>query len=160
MARLSDVALALQLHAELRSDQPEVTVVRRKTSHSRWRSNTAEEWRRGKCLGEGGYGQVYLEECISGGTIGSVRAVKKLQKARSEDYHHELNALALFSLGKVGQVPFIRDDHSLIPMKVQRQLCAMFWLVCYGTAHIFRNGIYAIREYCYRQRLPISNAEF
>ena len=101
MAKLSDVALALQLQAEARSDQADVTIIHRKVGASRRRIAAGEQWRRGRLLGEGGYGQVYLEECIDGGNAGHVRAVKKLQKARNENYHHELNALALFSLGKV-----------------------------------------------------------
>ena len=101
MPHLSDVALAIQLHAEPRTDRPDVTVIRRKAGQNRWRAAVSEEWRRGRCLGEGGYGQVYLEECISGDTVGHVRAVKKLHRARNENYYHELNALALFSLGKV-----------------------------------------------------------
>ena len=101
MVKLSDVALALQLQAEARSDQPDVTIIHRKAGASWRRSAAGEQWRRGKLLGEGGYGQVYLEECVGGEHIGHVRAVKKLHKARNENYHHELNALALFSLGKV-----------------------------------------------------------
>ena len=101
MPHLSDVALALQLHAEPRADRPDVTVIHRKAGQNRWRAAFSEEWRRGRCLGEGGYGQVFLEECISGETAGRVRAVKKLHRARNENYYHELNALALFSLGKV-----------------------------------------------------------
>ena len=101
MAQLSDVALALELQAESHPDRPGVTIIRTKGRHSRRKSSSDEEWRRGGSLGEGGYGQVYLEECISGGSVGKIQAVKKLQKARSKDYHHELNAIALFSLGKV-----------------------------------------------------------
>ena len=101
MVKLSDVALALQLQAEAVPDRPDVTVIHRTAATNRWRSTAGEEWRRGRLLGEGGFGQVYLEECISGGNVGHVRAVKRLQKAKNENYYHELNALALFSLGKV-----------------------------------------------------------
>jgi calcium/calmodulin-dependent protein kinase I len=107
MAKLSDVAVALQLEAEAAPDRPDITIIHRKAGTSRFRAAVGEEWRRGRLLGEGGYGQVYLEECIGGGNLGHVRAVKRLQKARNENYHHELNALALFSLGKV------RCDRSL-----------------------------------------------
>lgn len=99
--QLSDVALALELHAHSKSDQPDVTVIRTKARYNRRTTASDEEWQRGGCLGEGGYGRVYLEECISGSNVGKIQAVKKLQKARNRDYHHELNAIALFSLGKV-----------------------------------------------------------
>lgn len=105
MALLSDVALAIQLHAEVKADDPEVTIIHRQGGSNRRRTaygelSNRQEWRRGRWIKNGGFGQVYLEECISGSTVGRVRAVKKLMKARSENYHHELNALALFSLGK------------------------------------------------------------
>jgi hypothetical protein len=101
MAQLSDVALALELQAFSRPDRQDVTVIRTKARHNRRMTASDEEWQRGGFLGEGGYGRVYLEECISGSSAGKIRAVKKLVKARSKEYHHELNAIALFSLGKV-----------------------------------------------------------
>lgn len=103
MTHLSDVALALELQAHAKPDQPDVTVIRPNARHNRRTTTANEEWQRGGCLGEGGYGRVYLEECISGSNVGKIQAVKKLQKARNKDYHHELNAIALFSLGKVSR---------------------------------------------------------
>ena len=119
MEQLSDVALALELQAFSRPDRQDVTVIRTKARQSRRTTPTDEEWQRGGCLGEGGYGRVYLEECISGSNIGKIRAVKKLQKAKNKDYHQELNAIALFSLGKVRMLQLASNTTLTTPQSTQ-----------------------------------------
>lgn len=60
-----------------------------------------ERWKRETQLGSGAFGIVWLERCIQGDSTGSLRAVKKVQKLESSDYHRELEAIALFSHSKV-----------------------------------------------------------
>ena len=59
-----------------------------------------ERWKREKTLGNGSFGIVWLERCVQGDGEGKVRAVKKVQKLDSSDYHRELEAIALFSHSK------------------------------------------------------------
>ncbi|KAF7510469.1 hypothetical protein GJ744_006315 [Endocarpon pusillum] len=56
-----------------------------------------ETWKREEWLGQGGFGVVWSERCIHGGRKGELRAVKKVPKPKSGDYHRELEAIALFS---------------------------------------------------------------
>ncbi|KAF2681515.1 kinase-like protein [Lentithecium fluviatile CBS 122367] len=59
-----------------------------------------EYWKRGKHLGSGGFGSVWLEECVDGRQNGQLRAVKDIQCPRGRvDYTRELEALARFSKG-------------------------------------------------------------
>lgn len=59
-----------------------------------------EYWKRDKHLGSGGFGSVWLEECIDGRQKGQKRAVKDLMCPRGRvDYTRELEALARFSKG-------------------------------------------------------------
>jgi hypothetical protein len=59
-------------------------------------------------LGRGGFGEVWLEQCVSGHQVGALRAVKHLQKpttmlgqVQQIDYRQELDAIARFSSEKV-----------------------------------------------------------
>ena len=60
-----------------------------------------EKWKRERKLGQGGFGIVWLEQCIQGDSKGKVRAVKKVPKLASGDCNRELEAIALFSHTKV-----------------------------------------------------------
>ncbi|GIZ45793.1 hypothetical protein CKM354_000894500 [Cercospora kikuchii] len=62
---------------------------------------TGEKWKKAGTLGRGGFGEVYLEKCLSGNKRGELRAVKKLYKSHAEiDMNRELFAIALFSDAK------------------------------------------------------------
>jgi serine/threonine protein kinase len=59
-----------------------------------------EYWRRTRHLGSGGFGSVWLEECVDGLQKGQKRAVKDIQCPRGRvNYTRELEALARFSKG-------------------------------------------------------------
>jgi serine/threonine protein kinase len=59
-----------------------------------------ERWVRGKHLGSGGFGTVWLESCVQGRRKGQQRAVKDLQCTRGHiHYSRELEALTIFSRG-------------------------------------------------------------
>ena len=60
-----------------------------------------EKWKRERRLGQGGFGVVWLEQCIQGDSKGEVRAVKKVPKLESVNCNRELEAIALFSHSKV-----------------------------------------------------------
>lgn len=60
-----------------------------------------ERWRKERWLGRGGFGTVESQRCIQGDSKGKLRAVKKIQKLASSDYHRELKAIALFSHDQV-----------------------------------------------------------
>jgi len=69
-----------------------------------------------KPLGVGGMGTVYLERCSAGESVGSLRAVKCIQKpiareASKVSYANELQAVARFSQP---QVSF--SNHETLPM--------------------------------------------
>ncbi|KAK7428194.1 hypothetical protein QQZ08_005260 [Neonectria magnoliae] len=70
-------------------------------SQSRRRSRVRAEqiWNRERKLGNGTFGEVWLERCASGPTSGSVRAVKEMPKDSSlpMNYLRELEAMAKFS---------------------------------------------------------------
>ena len=61
-----------------------------------------ERWKRQRRVGRGGYGTVWLEECIYGDPKGQLRAVKEIAKHESGDFNRELEAIALFSQDEVG----------------------------------------------------------
>uniref|UniRef100_A0A8H7N300 mitogen-activated protein kinase n=1 Tax=Bionectria ochroleuca TaxID=29856 RepID=A0A8H7N300_BIOOC len=67
------------------------------------RMKTEEAWKRREKLGTGAFGQVYLEELLSGSEAGKLRAVKEIAKTPPQDprkeidYTRELEAIAKFS---------------------------------------------------------------
>jgi calcium/calmodulin-dependent protein kinase I len=71
---------------------------------------TEEAWKRREKLGTGAFGQVYLEELLSGSEAGKLRAVKEIAKTPPQDprkeidYTRELEAIAKFSHPKVSRV--------------------------------------------------------
>jgi len=71
----------------------------------RRRVRTEDTWHRRRELGNGTYGRVWLEGCVSGSKIGQLRAVKEIPKEKSTsshvDYARELEAMAKFSHDKV-----------------------------------------------------------
>ena len=74
------------------------------TDHSGRRIYRNEYWKRERLLGQGSYGQVWLENGTSGGNAGQLRAVKMVQKQPGLDYinyDRELEAVAKFSHTRV-----------------------------------------------------------
>jgi hypothetical protein len=67
----------------------------------RRRVRKEERWKKERELGRGSFGVVWLEQCIQGDNKGKERAVKKVQKLECNNYHRELEAIALFSDRKV-----------------------------------------------------------
>ncbi|KAH7163375.1 kinase-like domain-containing protein [Dactylonectria estremocensis] len=65
------------------------------------RTRIKEAWRRGRELGNGTFGRVWLETCEAGPKLSQLRAVKEIPKDRtlssSIDYGRELEAMAKFS---------------------------------------------------------------
>lgn len=58
----------------------------------------SEHWEREKKIGDGGFGEVWLERCIKGKSRGHVvRATKQMEVRRQIDYGRELEAIAKFS---------------------------------------------------------------
>ncbi|KAJ6127856.1 hypothetical protein N7471_009073 [Penicillium samsonianum] len=58
----------------------------------------SEHWEREKKIGDGGFGEVWLERCTKGKNRGHVvRATKQMEVRRQIDYGRELEAIAKFS---------------------------------------------------------------
>jgi hypothetical protein len=58
----------------------------------------SEHWQREKKIGDGGFGEVWLEKCTKGKNHGNhVRATKEMSVRRQVDYARELEAIAKFS---------------------------------------------------------------
>lgn len=73
-------------------------------------------------LGQGSFGAVYREECVEGRSLGTLRAVKVIQKLTSldsrrskVDYSKELEAIARFSQPQV-RLAFSVREHDLTRM--------------------------------------------
>jgi hypothetical protein len=61
-----------------------------------------EFWQRQRLLGSGGFGSVWLEQCVKGEQQGSMRAVKEIQRPRNQfECNRELEAIAKFSHARV-----------------------------------------------------------
>ena len=74
------------------------------TNHNRRRIYREEYWKRERLLGQGSYGQVWLEKCTSSDNTGQLRAVKVVRKQTNLDaidYGRELEVVAKFSHAKV-----------------------------------------------------------
>jgi hypothetical protein len=69
------------------------------------RIRVEETWQRHQELGNGTFGQVWLERCVAGPRDGQLRAVKAIPKDRTSsaniDYARELEAMAKFSHDRV-----------------------------------------------------------
>lgn len=110
-AQLPDLVKDSQLQAAFRAD----TTVHRFTSRdaSGRRIKHQEKWKIEKHLGQGSYGQVWKESCVSDeatGDAAKVRAVKMIrkpqQKSKGFEYNRELEAIAKFSHTKVSRVTY------------------------------------------------------
>ena len=103
MTHIPDLVQLSKLETQFHSD-PEYTqhvqYVSGSTPRQR-RVQKEERWKRQRKLGHGGFGIVWLEQCIQGDSEGKVRAVKEIQKLESSHYYRELEAIALFSHSKV-----------------------------------------------------------
>ncbi|KAJ6035938.1 hypothetical protein N7540_000217 [Penicillium herquei] len=83
--------------SHLRRWKLETTYQRARESDDKQTSGI-DGWRRVNCLGQGGFGQVWLEHCVSGPLKDSTRAVKALPKLeRNHILKRELDALTRFS---------------------------------------------------------------
>lgn len=109
MPRLPDLVRDTQLNTEITGDL---------TLHSSHASNYDRykrpsvqlvQWRRGKKIGDGGQGRVYLERRVGGakGDQPEVRAVKRIADATHRQYLHELEAIAKFSQRRVSTAPHV-----------------------------------------------------
>jgi hypothetical protein len=114
-----------QLADLVRDTKLEVAVFANHTVHTcyvrdpemRRRGTRAEErWERqggGRLLGHGGFGKVWLEQCVAGPSVGQLRAVKGIAKqglpgtaaGAAVGYGRELYAIAKFSQERVRLLP-------------------------------------------------------
>ncbi|KAJ5746945.1 kinase-like protein [Penicillium nucicola] len=88
-----------------------------------------EKWKKERSLGQGAYGVVWLQQCVTDSSPGRLRAVKEIVKASSSDtfnYTRELKALAKFSRNQYADY-FVRssgwyeNEHSIfIAMEYMR----------------------------------------
>jgi hypothetical protein len=79
------------------------------------RQRTEETWEKVKHLGKGGFGTVWLEQCLSVDSQAKTRAVKAIPKltpsSQNIDYRRELEAIAKFSQTKVRTLLLISRFH-------------------------------------------------
>ncbi|KAL2130292.1 hypothetical protein VTI74DRAFT_6664 [Chaetomium olivicolor] len=98
---LPDLVIDSKLDTVVEGDCVRHTFRRRGKSGKDWKVDVVEKWTRKCCLGCGGFGTVWLEECQEPVSEGSprLRAVKEiLIGARSNvDYGRELLAITKFS---------------------------------------------------------------
>ncbi|CAH0049178.1 unnamed protein product [Clonostachys solani] len=90
------------------------------------RVKTEVTWKRSKRIGAGGFGSIWLERCVEGGSLGQLRAVKEIAKqpdaTHAVDYTRELEAIAKFSHERysaffVQSTGWYEDEYSIfIPM--------------------------------------------
>ena len=106
--RLPDLVVDTKLKVAVFADHSVHTCLVSDPEMRRPRRHVEERWERRKLLGRGGFGQVWLEECVAGPTNGQVRAVKLIpnrqpgsQTAMAIDYSRELEAIAKFSQNRV-----------------------------------------------------------
>lgn len=102
MAEVSDLVQDTKLETEFH--QKYVCHIYHEADHSKGQRivRRREYWRRTKHLGFGGFGSVWLEECVKGEQKGELRAVKQIQRPRNQfECNRELEALAKFSHPRV-----------------------------------------------------------
>ncbi|KAL2066158.1 hypothetical protein VTL71DRAFT_2229 [Oculimacula yallundae] len=123
--RVPDLVLVSKLETEF-SIQPEYTQHTRYVSgntSNRRKIRKEERWERGKRLGRGCYGDVWLQKCTYGDRRGELRAVKEIGRLKGNNFYRELEAIALFSHEKYEQC-FVKsygwyenDESSFIAME-------------------------------------------
>ena len=91
--------LETQFHSD--PDYTQHTTYVCESHRDRRRVRKEERWKRKKRLGRGGFGTVWLEQCILGERKDELRAVKEVPKHGPGDFNKELEAVALFSHTKV-----------------------------------------------------------
>lgn len=88
----SDVGVDLTVHAYTRSDP----------SLGRRLQRVEEHWQRDRMLGSGGFGTVWLERCVAGERVGTLRAVKEIRREVGDSHYAASSAAAsVVSLGTV-----------------------------------------------------------
>jgi hypothetical protein len=104
MLRIPDLVRDSKLETTFDDNQSVTIHKHHDTDSERRRILRKEYWRLERPLGHGSYGQVRLERCLAGSSVGSLRAVKKVLKhagPNSVDYNRELEAVAKFSHARV-----------------------------------------------------------
>lgn len=88
-----------------------------------------EYWERRKHLGAGGFGSVWLEECVKGQQKGEMRAVKEIKRPQTLiDYNRELEALFKFSHARVrfpNNKIVSKSNKFIVVCKMLRQVAGM-----------------------------------
>jgi calcium/calmodulin-dependent protein kinase I len=105
MAR-TELVNDMKLNAEVHPDGSTSHYTYAQGTAGRWPK--AEIWKRGKILGSGGFGVVWVEQCVSSQGPGRLRAVKMIKKepdpSKRAYCDQELEAIAKFSQPKVGAI--------------------------------------------------------
>ncbi|KAL9024368.1 MAG: hypothetical protein Q9196_006568 [Gyalolechia fulgens] len=100
MPPVSDWVTVTELNAHLSPDSQLTKHIYYTSRPGQRKVRLEEHWGRQRELGRGGYGAVYLEQCVEGDKQGRIRAVKEIQKSTGGNYNRELEAIALFSQPK------------------------------------------------------------
>lgn len=101
MPPVSDWVTVTELNAHLSPDSQLTKYIYYTSRPGQRKVRLEEHWARQRELGRGGFGAVYLEQCVEGDKQGRIRAVKEIQKGTGGNYNRELEAIALFSQPKV-----------------------------------------------------------
>jgi hypothetical protein len=109
----SDLVRDSQLHTRFVQGLTQHIYHKSSASARQRRIRIEELWQRQGELGNGTFGQVWLERCVAGPQDGQLRAVKAIPKDRAStaniDYKRELDAIAKFSHDRVSQPASERD---------------------------------------------------
>ncbi|KAL8855550.1 MAG: hypothetical protein Q9178_007819, partial [Gyalolechia marmorata] len=101
MPPVSDWVTVTELNAHLSPDSQLTKHIYYTSRPGQRKVRLEEHWARQRELGRGGFGAVYLEQCVKGDKQGRIRAVKEIQKSTGGNYNRELEAIALFSQPKI-----------------------------------------------------------